>query len=827
MKRFSYLLVFLLLLVSCSREDLSSLGTHLEITLDCAPESETKAGDNEDDVYPEEGIDVLLHENLLSTVDLFFYPGNDVTSDAVYHVFKDYGEEGKIKSDILRLSVDSKIINDLLFPSQKNITQCYVFAVVNYPGQLVEKDEQGEDILTGTTLEQLQAIPVTTEFEKPGEGENSHYHANFMMSGSSVMSLRGRNQVLAGSATIELQRYACKMTVGVNVAPQVLKDSDVWEPMLESMEIYLVDGIKTVCLSGEMPEDPSASYFSFRNNSMRFTDLEGNPLFEKDGDYLQTYPFYMYPQRWIYGHTESPNKEPYLKLVLPWKRVVGGYTQKQYYYKVFIPDDYREENICRFVRNNWYHINIDVGILGSETDEDKVTPDVTFYVVDWQDKNIVIKNADIGKARYLSVERDTTIIYNEPQARLPYVSSHPVQLVEEGEDAIRVGRIYYGTVKPSDPNPNTLGGTVTIAGKDDIFPEGTIFLNYNKSQREALNGGKDWFEDKESAIMFTHVLNNDYKDPNFDYSYYVARFVLVHKDHPESVLYRKEQTIIQYPAIYLDRTPNPDTIEDHSEQSTTLNGGYVYINNAQFSQKDYDDAEKNKENLWRVVCYNGGGTDMYKISVTVLPPDVEGAGFVIGDPRSKTSKIFQPTPSYVEARYLKEDKTVSAENEKRHLKYYYPTDESSRTENMIAPSYRISTKLSGTYRNTKVSKAQAQYRCAAFQENGFPAGRWRLPTMAEISFSAQLSANGVFTAQFSTLYWSANGVVDVNQADGTVTPEPSKNEGFVRCVYDSWYWGDDRVVEDAEGKTVLVKDNSGTPKIFVWGDAKVFKDENE
>ena len=560
---------------------------------------------------------------------------------------------------------------------------------------------------------------------------------------------------------------------------------------------------------------------------MRFTDLDGNPIFDKDGDYLQTYPFYMYPQRWIYGHTESPNKEPYLKLVLPWKRVVGGYTQKQYYYKVFIPDDYREENICRFVRNNWYHINIDVGILGSETDEDKVTPDVTFYVVDWQDKNIVIKNADIGKARYLSVERDTTIIYNEPQARLPYVSSHPVQLVEEGEDAIRVGRIYYGTVKPSDPNPNTLGGTVTIAGKDDIFPEGTIFLNYNKSQREALNGGKDWFEDKESAIMFTHVLNNDYKDPNFDYSYYVARFVLVHKDHPESVLYRKEQTIIQYPAIYLDRTPNPDTIEDHSGQSTTLNGGYVYINAAQFSQKDYDDAGKNKENLWRVVCYNGGGTDMYKISVTVLPPDVDGSGFVIGDPRSKTSKIFQPTPSYVEARYLKEDKTVSAENEKRRLKYYYPTDESSRTENMIAPSYRISTKLSGTYRNTKVSKAQAQYRCAAFQENGFPAGRWRLPPMAEISFSAQLSANGVFTAQFSNLYWSANGVVNVNQADGTVTPEPSKNEGFVRCVYDSWYWGDDRVVEDAEGKTVLVKDNSGTPKIFVWGDAKVFKDENE
>ena len=800
MHRLSYIFLFLLLLASCSREDLSSTGPHLEITLDCASADDTKSGGDDGEVYPQDGVDVLLHENLLSTVDLFFYPGNDVTSDAAYHIFKDYGENGKIKSDILRLSMDSEVINNIIFPSQNNVTQCYVFAVVNYPGQLVETNGQGEDILTGTSLEQIEEKTVTTDFVTPGEGENSHYHSNFMMSGSSVMSLRGRNQILAGSVTIELQRYACKMTVGVKVAPQVLKDNEVWEPMLESMEVYLVDAVKTVCLSGEMPENPSASYFSFRNNSMRFTDLNGEPLFEKEGDYLQTYPFYMYPQRWVYGHTQSPDKEPYLKLVLPWKRVLGGYTQKQYYYKVFIPDDYREENICKFVRNNWYHINIDVGILGSETDEDKVTPDVYFYVVDWQDKNIVIKNADIGKARYLSVDRDTSIIYNEPHARLPYVSSHPVTMKE---DSIRVGRIYYGIKTGGDD----LGGTITTAGKNDIFPEGTVFLSYNKAQREALNDGKDWFEDKESAIEFTHNLNNNYKDPNFDYSYYVIRFVLVHQDQPASTLYRQEQTIIQYPGIYLDRTPNPDTIVNDGNNSTTAHGGYVYINDAQYSQADYEAGGKVAENLWRVVCYNGGGTDMYKISATVLPPDEDGTGFVIGDPRSKTSTIFHPNIEYVEARYIKADKTVSGVDEKRNLQIYYPTDESSRTENMIAPSFRISTKLSGTYQSTKVSKAQAQYRCAAFQESGFPAGRWRLPTMAEISFSAQLSANKVFTAQFADNYWSANGVVKVDAGSGSVTPAPGAKEGYVRCVYDSWYWGDERVL-----------DSEGMPSIFVWGD---------
>ena len=811
MRRLSYGLLLLLLLVSCRREDVSWMGQHLEITLDCAPALATKAEEDEDDIYPQEGVDLLLHENLISTVDLFFYPGNEVASDAVYHVFKKY-DEGKIRSDIMRLSLSSDIINSIIFPSQNNITQCYVFAVVNYPGPepLVAQNEKGEDILTGTTLAQLEEKTVTTEFVKPGgDGEYSHYHANFMMSGGSVMSLRGRSQILAGSTSIDLDRYACKMTVGVNVAPQVAKDNEVWEPMLESMEIYLVDAVENVCLSGEMPEDPS--YFDFSKNSMRFIDMEtGEPIFDKDGDYLQTYPFYMYPQRWLYGNTQSPNKEPYLKLVLPWKRVMGGYTQRQYYYKIFIPDDYREENICSFVRNNWYHINIDVSILGSETDDDKVTPEVSFYVWDWQDKNIVIKNADIGKARYLSVERDTCIIYNEPQARMSYVSSHPVIIKDDAVDPIRVGRIYYGDKKSGD----ALGGTITKAGKNDIFPEGTVYLSYNKEQRKALNGGEDWFKDKDSAIEFTHNLNNNYKDPNFDYSYYVIHYVLVHADHPESTQYRKEQTIIQYPGIYLDRTPNPDDIVNSGTSSTTKHGGYVYINDAQYSQADYD-RDANPENFWRVVCYNGGGTDMYKISVTVLPPDEDGTGFIIGDPRSKTSKIYHPNVDYVAARYIKADKSVSGLNEKRELKYYYPTEESSRTENMIAPSYRISTKLSGTYRDTKISKAQAEYRCAAFQESGFPAGRWRLPTMAEISFSAQLSANGVFTYQFSSLYWSANGVVNVDQGKGTVTPEPNKHEGFVRCVYDSWYWGDDRVLNDEE---------DGMPSIFVWGDEKVYAD---
>ena len=98
-------------------------------------------------------------------------------------------------------------------------------------------------------------------------------------------------------------------------------------------------------------------------------------------------------------------------------------------------------------------------------------------------------------------------------------------------------------------------------------------------------------------------------------------------------------------------------------------------------------------------------------------------------------------------------------------------------------------------------------RCASIQENGFPAGRWRLPTQGEISFIAQLSANGVFVKQFDDNYWTANGVVQVK--NNKVTPNPTATKAYIRCVYDSWYWGDDRIL-----------DGNGDPTLFVWGDAE-------
>ena len=141
--------------------------------------------------------------------------------------------------------------------------------------------------------------------------------------------------------------------------------------------------------------------------------------------------------------------------------------------------------------------------------------------------------------------------------------------------------------------------------------------------------------------------------------------------------------------------------------------------------------------------------------------------------------------------------------------YYHPADGDDRTINMMAPSYRIASKCGGVEFGG-VTLEQAKYRCASYQEDGFPAGRWRLPTRGEIRFIAMLSANKAFTYLFSdgSAYWSANGMIKVS---GNDVVDANDGVALPRCVYDSWYW-------DPEDKEELNEFLEAHKQSFVWGD---------
>lgn len=837
-RRLSYCLLAALVLVSsCAKDPVLSQGSGIEITVHCGDSFPTKA--TSDDTMDGED---KYNENLIRSVDFFFYPGNnpDRDADAVFHVRRESGQRG---SDVFLLDLTEEDVNKRIFPSSpSDVRQATVFAIANYHGTLVSNELD----LSGTSLNELEALTVETDFvltpptNYPNLLNSNYKQEDFLMSGTLVLDLLSRTSNIVARGAVELIRYASKLTVSIKVAESVTLGSAVWEPMLEDMAIYLVNGVNSVALGGE---DPDPLYFSYINNKKRFAYLDHQdgdklkPLVGKTGEYFNTHPMYMYPQHWKNGETDltQGEAEPYLKLELPWHRTTeGGYnaTQKQCYYKIFIPLDNRgPEYLRHFVRNNWYHLNIDVGLLGADTDEAAVELVGSFFFVPWQNVDREVdRMAEIGSARYLSVDRDHYELHNLNTATIRYTTSHPVTIQNVRATCPYYGESTSGTVR---------GGVITkVTSDDDIYPKNTYYLNYDEAHRKDMNGGVDWLTDIGTAIRFSHTLNNDYKDTQFDYSPFTISFTIA-QEGTNDERYRKSITLIQSPAVYISSLPNSDDSfiqtphKIHSEQYVyhSDHWGYVYVDGRQIvrSNATYDEENKkwvefpsyhadtapniNQEYIdyfkslysdvgdftaedfhWRVVWYTGGGRDIFRINVTVLPDDSD---LVIGDPRTDDWD-----PAY---RDFFKVADALGENVQRSLQYYYPAEKSARTANMLAPIFRISTKCGGTEFGD-LTEQQAKWRCASYQEDGFPAGRWRLPTKGEIKFMAQLSANGAFARLFSASgkYWSANGGIQVS---GSSVTDVTTDKAMTRCVYDTWYWGDEQTNHPVDGRAH-----------FYWGD---------
>ena len=111
----------------------------------------------------------------------------------------------------------------------------------------------------------------------------------------------------------------------------------------------------------------------------------------------------------------------------------------------------------------------------------------------------------------------------------------------------------------------------------------------------------------------------------------------------------------------------------------------------------------------------------------------------------------------------------------------------SNTKTIIAPQFFVS---SGWNSSTSVTFANAQKRAATYQEAGYSAGRWRLPTEAEIMFITARQREGVIPVLFamdsSSNYWASSGRLYRN---GQFYDASSNAQGYMRFVYDTWYWG--------------------------------------
>ncbi len=637
---------------------------------------------------------------------------------------------------------DGKVVIDLDVPMEA-VEKLFPNGVNTCEAYAIVNRPEESAIPTKTDMASLKAISITSDL-----GTNQAQD-EFVMDGHST-NITYANDAISGS--IAADRSAAKITLTITDIENELTDEGgtKWTPLPDQMQVMFYNGVKTSQVNtASVPAD--GVYFNLVGENGRVFTGTNNAA-----PYNHAIPFYSYPSDW----GKETDKKAHMVLMLPWI-AEGATEQTNFYYEVPIDDEGK-----KLVRNTYYQIKLVVGVLGStELNDEIVTLTPTCILLNWGEGQI---NADLDKPKYLVVDEKDVKVYNKNVVRIGYSSS----------DAINAEITYIRRADYSDAEIDTIRYYQTYQ-----HTTGTSEVTATAANPDMLKGCKVAVEGNEIVLYHDLVNKSSSSGTNYDYlPYYIKVKVTMTSG---TTTYTEWIEFTQYPAIYIEAVPNQEgNIKNNKER------GYVYVNGE--SQTDYNNSEDGK---WQTV----EGTDatsynpnMYIITTTALDA---ASNYIIGDSRV-TSVNNIVSSGWVSAPALSGESS-------RTLTYYYPTR--TDNENYISPQFRISSAY-GQLGNNTLTMEQAKKRCAAYQEDGFPAGRWRLPTSAEFDYIGKLCAEGKIPPIFSSGmdYWSATKMYTYSQNNGGSITETSGSSAFMRCVYDDWYWGSNRINDRTK---------------FTWGDA--------
>lgn len=615
-----------------------------------------------------------------------------------------------------------------------------LYVIANY-------DNATTPLPESATLAELQKQVVAKATWGPtAETEAWKAQSSFVMEGLGDVTKNG-NQL---SGTVNLKRAAAKIDLSItDIVDQVEAGDYVWKPVVgadHALNVTLKNAVTTSYVGADW--DKTYEYFGTNGSTINYTFTAGTSS-TVDGatitPYSQTNPFYSYSSDQAKGANEA-----YMVLVVPWQKydkqnnAVGDVENLYYEVPIGVRDNKRIE------RNYHYKVSIYVGTLGSKSKDENVTLEPEITVVDWSTGQIAV---DIKEARYLVVEDAEIEMYNVTNGAISYSSSHPV--------TAKIDRIVFNSYKLANTREIEITPTAkTITPAAQNLTIADVYADYDLSYDsttgvQTLNN----LPKGNATFQFTHAIP----------SYYTARTIYVTVQHTDNAKYSQQVKIVQYPPIYFV-----------GEVAT----GRVYVNANYCSTGDRisvnDDngvgigSVRNPSTVTPSDTASNQNVNNYDIYVTVLPTSY---GWQIGDPRETTGGALDGIDELSNYRKTRTDAV-----------------------DVIAPAFKIASSRGKT---TDMTFAQAAKRCASYQENGFPAGRWRVPTPAEIEFIISRSADGDIPSLFDGEYWAGNGQY-FDSDDKQL--HSSTGSQAVRCVYDIWYWGDDNI-EGALNKSI-------------WGDVK-------
>ena len=739
-------------------------------------------------------------ERLLTRLDIFLYPEGSQTCAFYKHVSGLNNASGSEKVPVYV----SEETASALFPG--DATECDVYVVANMPDNV--------NFTGHESVADIKDIAIRSEEFKEVVASDGSFvmPEKFIMEGSCKAIKSGES--ITGS--VPLKRASSKITMTILV-PEFLKvkatdasanedKEEIWRPYfidpakpesgINSMHIGLHKGLLKTMVGDDNVIDNTdvtenadrfetlyTSNFSFLDKTEKEFDEGGVKVNKSYYRYTCDVSFYTYALDWV-GQANDV-QAPYFTLMIPWKRD-GDTRFTTYYYQVVVNGKTKKVE-----RNYWYDIYLNIGVLGSRIYNEPVElQDMSCYVLDWSDGDAGLKeDVNLNEWRYLVVPETYIEMNNTNKGYLPFESSHNVAWTLEWPGSLSG----LDDIEKYNSNNRYSAYHINCSGKTPV-----------SVQLSGVNNSSFTVSPTGDEIVLTNAIPANVYSPIY---YHLKVWLDL---TPNGVLDADEQSFVervvfvQYPPIYIIPSQSAsqsvfvNKYNKHSQNITYNNGKYV---------------------LAQCPGTSDSGDHMYVINVSSFNADDkftyldnEEYAYIIGDPRVIESDTDLNDDGW--------DMSGSwqADASGRKLTYYYPAASNrnggeSRIFQVISPKFRVASFLGG-YSNGCTPEGAAM-RCASYQEAGYPAGRWRLPTTAEINFVISLQQKGAIQNIFygGNYYYSSTDQVQ-NQSTINIRAidwNSSSFTGSVRCVYDEWYWGSEPEARKNAGFAGGYE--------FTWGDA--------
>lgn len=760
------LLLPLLFWTGCGRESIPEAGIPdhcIEITLSgLNPVLSTKASSRGDDAY---------NENLVKSVDCFFYPNGATGSNAVFSALgrgADPVAEGD--STVYKVKIFFTDADAMRMFGDRNSGTCELYVICNAP---LSYD------LNHSSVSELKELVVENDFTA------QTVQGSFVMSAdetSTVTLTTDANDNRTARGRIKVSRAAAKIQFFLLIPDEFVDESNqMWEPVLDAgIGISMSNAVKKGKVDGDYTVQ-AADYISYGSRAL--TALGAGEVVTGHEEYKYTHvPFYSYPCAW----SDLSDYAATVVFRIAW-RIQGeqDYQWKKYQLSPNI-------STLDLKRNQYYRTFVNVRSLGGADKESLIIiPDCDYEIIPWMNEGASagqgLVPGELVTYKYLVIDHPEQTINNEPKVYFSYVSSSPIA-------SVRINSIkYYVNANANPETTQNVNRTVTADSQDISTNAGTITVD--KSNPE--------------YVTFQHSLNNMY-------SALTIYATITNEDgcsqdveveqNPSISLYRKAKSGDVFVNGYFARVANspfgtrftqggnyyyrdPRSTYNNSNAVTMPNpsreyGATIYAGATSGSLSTYYTTEV------RISSFNTGNN---KYTYTYGGSEHTEV-YRIGDPRKTTEEVYGSSWSLHP--YLYYNNTTQGANEawQEPLKIL-TTSQNAEDQNIVAPKFLVSSSLNAMLTSNLPTFDQAVSRAAVYQETGYPAGRWRIPTEAEMAFIVARQQDGTIPDLYvsGSDYWSGSGrLMSISNSGTKITMKDGNGDKqSVRFVYDLWYWGDD------------------------------------